>query len=136
MSFDPHKNFAYSTIVTVPSPADTGTSLGVAAGSGDLFPTAAEGDFNCTVWPAGALPLATNAEIVRVTNRVGDTFTIVREQEGSSARSIQAGDQIALSITAKTLEDIEAGAHTFVDESNGNTYELYFDGGELFSREV
>ena len=101
---DSHRNFAYSLVATAPAPAATGTSLVVTAGQGALFPTP---PFNCTVWPTAAMPLASNAEIVRATVRVGDTFTIVRTQEGSSARSIVVGDQIAETITAKTLTDVE-----------------------------
>lgn len=101
---DAHANFAYSTVATAPSPASSGTSLVVASGNGALFPAA---PFNATVWPAGAMPLATNAEIVRVTAKSTDTFTIARSQEGSGARSIGVGDQIAASITAKTLTDAE-----------------------------
>ena len=101
---DSHKNFAYSTVATAPSPASSGTSLVVASGDGSLFPTA---PFNATVWPSGSQPTATNAEIVRVTNITGDTFTITRTQEGTSARTVIVGDQIAATITAKTLTDIE-----------------------------
>jgi len=61
---DVHKNFAYSTVATAPSPASSGTSLVVQAGDGAKFPTV---PFNATVWPAGLQPLTTNAEIVRVT---------------------------------------------------------------------
>lgn len=109
MAFDVHKNFAYSTVATAPSPADTGTSLVVQAGDGTKFPTPS---FNATVWPAGSQPTTSNAEIVRVTAISTDTFTITRAQEGSTARSIVAGDQIAATITAKTLTDIENGTFT------------------------
>jgi hypothetical protein len=108
MTFDAHNNFAYSTIATAPSPALSGTSLTVATGDGALMPAA---PFNMTVWPSGALSLKSNAEIVRVTAVVGDVLTIARTQESSSARSIVAGDQIAATITAKTITDIE-GATT------------------------
>jgi hypothetical protein len=101
---DAHKNFAYSTIATAPSPAASGTSLVVASGQGALFPAV---PFNATIWPTGAQPTSTNAEIVRVTNISSDTFTITRTQESTSARTIVVGDQIAASITAKTLTDIE-----------------------------
>lgn len=122
MSFDPHKNFAYSTVATAPSPATSGTSLDVAAGDGTLFPDpGTDGDFNVTVWPAGAIPTEANAEICRVTARSTDTLTITRAQESTSARAIQAGDQIALTITKKLLDDIEAaisgGAVTEADLS-------------------
>lgn len=101
---DNYKNFAYSTVASAPSPATTGTSLDVASGEGTLFPAV---PFNATVWPAGTQPLPTNAEIVRVTNISTDTLTIIREQEGTTARSITNGDQIAASVTAKTFTDVE-----------------------------
>lgn len=101
---DAHANFAYSTVATAPSPATSGTSLTVASGDGALFPAA---PFNATVWPAGSQPSSSNAEIVRVTAVSTDTLTITRAQEGTSARSIGTGDQIAATITAKTLTDAE-----------------------------
>lgn len=104
MAFDAHKNFAYSTVATAPSPASSGTSLVVASGDGSRFPAA---PFNATVWPAGAVPTPTNAEIVRVTNISTDTLTITRAQESSSARTVVVGDQIAAAITAKTITDLE-----------------------------
>ncbi len=101
---DAHANFAYSTVATAPSPATSGTSLVVAAGQGALFPTP---PFNATVWPVNAQPTTANAEIVRVTNTATDTFTITRAQEGSSARTVIVGDQIAATITVKTLTDVQ-----------------------------
>lgn len=101
---DAHANFAYSTVLTAPSPASSGTSLVLQSGDGAKCPAV---PFNATVWPAGALPLTTNAEIVRVTARSTDTLTITRAQESSSARSIIVGDQFAVSMTAKTFTDIE-----------------------------
>lgn len=105
MSYDNHKNFAYSTVATAPSPATSGTSLTVASGDGSKFPAT---PFNAFVWPAGAQPLTSNAEIVRVTAKSTDTFTITRTQESTSARTIVIGDQIAAGPTAKTFTDIEA----------------------------
>lgn len=105
MSFDAHKNFGYSTVATAPSPATTGTSLVVATGDGAKFPAA---PFNATVWPAGTQPTDANAEIVRVTAITTDTLTITRAQEGSTARAIIVGDQIANTATAKVFTDIEA----------------------------
>lgn len=102
---DAHKNFAYSTVATAPSPATTGTSLVVAAGEGALFPAP---PFNVTIWPVSTQPLSTNAEIVRVTGIATDTLTITREQEATTARTVVVGDQIAATITAKSLTDVEA----------------------------
>lgn len=101
---DAHKNFAYSLVATAPSPATTGTSLIVTAGQGSLFPAP---PFNVTIWPTSTQPLTTNAEIVTVTGIATDTLTIVRTQEGTAARSVVVGDQIAATITAKTLSDAE-----------------------------
>lgn len=121
MSVDAHANFAYATVDTAPTPDTTGTSLTVAVGLGALFPAA---PFNAVVYPNGAAPLASNAEIVRVTAVVGDAFTIVRMQEGTSARAILSGDQIAAAITVKTLTDVEgeiSGKLSAINVSAGTT---------------
>lgn len=104
MAFDAHKNLAYSTVATAPAPAASGTSLVVFAGDGAKFPAAS---FNATVWPANTQPTTANAEIVRVTVIATDTFTITRAQESTAARTILVGDQIAATVTAKSLTDIE-----------------------------
>jgi len=103
---DAVKNFAWSTVATAPSPATTGTSLTVTAGEGARYPVV---PFNASVFPAGTMPTPANAEIVRVTARTTDVLTITRTQEGSSARAIGVGDQIAAAITAKTLTDLDLG---------------------------
>lgn len=101
---DAHKNFATSLVATAPSPATSGTSLVVTGADGTKFPAA---PFNATIWPAGVQPTTANAEIVRVTAISTDTFTIVRQQEGTSARTVVVGDQISANITGKTLNDVE-----------------------------
>lgn len=114
---DQHKNFAYSTVATAPSPATSGTSLIVASGDGNKFPTP---PFNATIWPTATQPTltgdtATTAEIVRVTGISTDTLTIERADAATTGepnntatnRTIVTGDQIAASVTAKTLTDIE-----------------------------
>jgi hypothetical protein len=110
-TFDAHKNLAASLVATAPSPATSGTSLVVSAGTGALFPAV---PFNCTVCPVGVMPTTTNAEIIRVTNISTDTFTITRAQEGTVARNIVAGDFIANSITVKSLTDIETAVNDSV----------------------
>ena len=102
---DAHTNFALSTVLTPPAPATSGTSLVVASGTGARFPAA---PFNITVWPANALATAANAEIARVTARTGDSLTITRAQEGSTARAIVVDDQVMAGITARTLQDVES----------------------------
>ena len=71
------------------------TSLTVAAGTGAEFPTLTGSEyFFCT--------LANNAgsiEIIKVTARSTDTFTIVRGQDGTSAAAWSAGDKVELRLT-------------------------------------
>ncbi len=106
MAFDPHSNFGYSTVATAPSPAISGTSLTLSDASG--FPAPGGQGYNVTIWPDGQQALSSNAEIVRVTALVGNVLTIVRAQEGTSARAIVTTDQVAVTVTAKTVTDIEA----------------------------
>src|SRR6266550_2199862 len=100
---DAHKNFAIGIVATAPSPAISGTSLTLQTGQGTLMPAV---PFNAPVWPTVAQPTSTNAEIVRVTAVSGDVLTIVRSQEGTSARTIVVGDQIAATLTVRTFEDV------------------------------
>ena len=121
-----HKNFAYSLVATQPSPQASGTSLIVTAGQGALFPAV---PFNATVWPASTQPLSTNAEIVTVTVVATDTFTIVRQMEGTSARTIGVGDQIAATITAGTLRDVEqelAPAKNVIVQPGFSSYKVQY----------
>lgn len=113
MSFDAHKNFAYSLVATAPSTATAGTSLVVSTGDGGKFPAV---PFNATIWPINAQPTTANAEIVRVTAISTDTLTIVRGatsgaglngEPNNQNRSVIVGDQIAAGITVKTATDIE-----------------------------
>ncbi len=97
-----HKNFAYSTVATAPSPATSGTSLVVATGEGALFGVP---PFNVTINPVGVKASASNSEIARVTGISGDTLTIVRTQEGTSARTIVVGDEISDAITTLAFAD-------------------------------
>ena len=100
---DSLKNFAYSLVATAPSPATSGTSLVVTAGQGSYFPAT---PFDATIWPSGAQPTNTNAEIVRVTNVSTDTFTITRAQYGTTAQSIAVGYQIAQTVDANLLSQL------------------------------
>lgn len=102
---DLHKNFAYGTVLTAPSPATSGTSLVLGSGQGANFPTP---PFNATIWPVSSQPTNSTAEIVRVTAISTDTLTIARTQESTSARTVIVGDQISANITKKSFDDIEA----------------------------
>lgn len=75
------------------------TSLTVATGQGVKFPTITAPDvFYVTLQNlAGAL------EIVKVTARSGDVFTIVRAQDGTSAQAWNTGDVVELRVIAQEL---------------------------------
>jgi hypothetical protein len=109
-------------------------SLVVTAADGAKFPAV---PFNATIWPASSQPTTANAEIVRVTNISTDTFTITRTQESTSARTVVVGDQIAATITAKTLTDVEHNEYantylTVADETiPASTQVIYEDYLEL-----
>jgi len=118
MGFKPHKNFAISTVVTPPSPATSGTTLTVTTGEGSKFSSGSVA-YPVVVWPANTLSTSANAEIMLATVS-GDSFTLTRAQEGSSARTVIAGDQIAQAITAGVLEDVE-GATRPTEQSTSAT---------------
>jgi len=78
------------------------TSLTVASGTGALFPTLAGGAyFYCTL----SNTAATTIEIVKVTARSTDTFTIVRAQDNTTASAFSAGDKVELRLTAIDLQN-------------------------------
>lgn len=98
-------------MVNPPSPAMSGLSLSVTAGHGTRFPTP---PFNAVVCPANQPSVPENAEIVRVNSVAADVFTILRAQEGTEAKAINAGDQIYAGVTKKTLDDIHVQIETHV----------------------
>jgi hypothetical protein len=104
MSFYTRANFAKSTLSG--NITDSATSLAVASGAGAKFPSA--GTFICVIWGAAyASPdLDANAEIIEVTARSTDTFTIVRGRESTAGYAWSSGDKIACTITAGTLNQL------------------------------
>lgn len=96
------KNFTISTVATAPSPTTSGTSLVVATGHGTRFATGEP----AVICPVNTSPDSSNAEIVTVSDINGDTLTIVREQESTTARDIQVGDVIFQQISAKDYNDL------------------------------
>ncbi|MEB1072519.1 hypothetical protein VC894_17040 [Citrobacter freundii] len=83
----------------------TATSLTVNSGTGALFPSPSAGVsyFKLTLIDAATGQLS---EIVHVTARTGDTMTIARAQEGTTARAWSANDIAANMMTAGTLSYI------------------------------
>jgi hypothetical protein len=78
--------------------ASGATSMAVQAGQGALFPVLGAED-----WFYATLINGSGFEIVKVTARASDTMTIVRAQEGTTAKTFNAGDPVELRITAQTF---------------------------------
>jgi len=78
------------------------TSLSVASGTGALFPTLSGSD----VFYVTLANLSGSVEIVKVTARTSDTFTIVRAQDNTTALSWNAGDKVELRPIAATMAAI------------------------------
>ena len=86
----------------------TDTTMTVYAGTGSLFPVITSGQaFYCTLRDAATLLVN---EIVEVTARAGDVFTIVRAQQGTTAKIWATGSLVAQLITAGDLTNFVQSA--------------------------
>lgn len=94
------KNNAYSTLAS--SISDVSTSVSLASGTGDRFPAISGSDY----FYATLIDTSNNLEVIKVTARATDTLTVVRAQDGTTARSYSSGSRVELRVTAKLLEDI------------------------------
>lgn len=77
----------------------TGTSVTLRPGDGALFPSLSAGQY----FPATIIKEDGSTEIVKVTARAVDVLTVVRAQDGTSAKSFLAGDRFELRLTAGAL---------------------------------
>jgi len=92
-------NNATSTLASGIASGDV--SLTVSTGQGALFPTLGGGDyFYCTL-----SNVANTIEIVKVTARSTDTFTIVRAQDNTTASAFVTGDKVELRLVAAVLSN-------------------------------
>lgn len=112
-------NNAESTLASAISATDT--SLIVSAGTGAEFPDAVAGEsyFKLTLTDAAT---GSQVEIVNVTAKAGDIFTIERAQEGTLARAWAASDMVANMMTADTLNviaDFAKQASDSAEEAQG-----------------
>lgn len=113
--FDNHRNLSIGTIHLAPIPSTSGTSLTLVTGQGAFF----QPNNPCTLIPAGLQPTPANAEIGYITDVTGDALTITRAQEGSTARSVDAGWVVIAGPTAKTFMDIESVLTTLKTKLDG-----------------
>lgn len=78
------------------------TQIIVSPGGGALFPAAGGSNY----FMVTVVDIATGLlEIMKVTNRSGDTFTVVRAQENTTARAFPAGSPVELRLTAQSILD-------------------------------
>lgn len=83
-------------------------SLQVTAGHGLMFPTPTGGDYFLVTLSKIASGIESAIEIVKVTAKTTDTFTIVRAQEGTTALTYVLDDYVQLRMTAATSTTVEA----------------------------
>lgn len=109
-------NNASTTIGSAIAPTDT--TITVATGTGASFPAIISGQsFTATLWAAGSTAGLPN-EIVRVTARVGDTMTVIRGQEGTTAQSWGVGDTFANYPTAGFYNALLSAANVQLQSGN------------------
>lgn len=82
--------------------SDSDTTLEVYTGDGVLFPAA---PFYLTISPKNKWSRKINSEIVLVTAKATDTFTITRAQKGTTAMEFSYGDLVANGIYTEDLSD-------------------------------
>lgn len=83
--------------------ASGAVSLTLKTGDGAKFPTPSGGDFFLVTLYQKVGQDEVNHEIVKCTARVGDVLTVVRAQEGTTARAFSADDPVELRLTAGAL---------------------------------
>jgi hypothetical protein len=93
------KNNASGFLATSISATDT--SIILSTGTGANFPSLAAGEY----FYATISPTSGTSEIVKCTARSGDTLTIIRAQEGTSALSFAGGSRVELRVTAQSVID-------------------------------
>ena len=108
------KNNVSSTLTVPISASDTG----IAVVNGGQFPALGAGDYfyATLVSPAGM------TEIVKVTARAGNTMTVVRAQDGSSAASFQAGALVEMRVNAASIAEINGEASEISIADAGGYY--------------
>lgn len=92
-------NNASTTLAQVLS--NVATALSVATGTGSLFPSPSAGHYFLITLESGA-----TREILKVTARSGDNFTVVRAQEGTTAVAWSIGATVELRETAGFLNQV------------------------------
>ena len=86
----------------------TSSATSISVSDGSVFPTLSGSDYTYATFE----DVDSNREIVKVTAISSNTLTVVRAQDGTTARAFSDGDKCELRITAALLNDIAAQADT------------------------
>ncbi len=136
MPLDPIRNFGKVTVSTLYD--SSATSIELTQGGGGKLPTPqTDGSFNITWYNSTTFTDPSddpNVEIVRCTYRDGNTLTVIRGQEGTSATNKNTAAvtyKMVLGLTLKMISDIQGylpRATTVTDStySPDNNYSVYF----------
>lgn len=108
------KNNAKSTITDNPLTSGA-TTLNVQTGDGSKFPAA---PFHATLYSSDPA----SGEIVKVTAKSTDQFTITRAQEGTTAQEWAQGTKLELLVTAKLFDDFQTRTEVVVATDGSGDY--------------
>lgn len=96
------------------------TSLTVTSGQGALFPSTASGNY----FYMTLIDTVGTVEIVKVTAKTTDTFTIVRAQDGTTASAFASGSKVELRI-------VSAGMNEKLAKTGDTATNLTINGGTI-----
>lgn len=100
-------NFASGTLASDINAGDVVIDL--AFGEGAFFPSPIPGSEYCVLVIEDVLA---NKEVIHMTQRAGDTLTVVRGQEGTSGQGFLTGSRVELRATAGFFtEFVDAGTY-------------------------
>jgi hypothetical protein len=109
------------------------TTITVTTGAGAQFPGITGGNY----FYATLTDSSNNLEIVKVTGRASDVLTVVRAQEGTTARAYSAADKIELRLTAAGMNSFaQLGLDNTLSGSNTFSGTNTFSGSNTFSGAV
>lgn len=96
--------------------SNSATSLSVASGAGALFPAITGADYFFVTLKEGS-----TVEIVKVTARSTDAFTVTRGQDGTTGQTFTSAATVKLNLTAAVLAELPALAtpNTFSGAQRG-----------------
>ncbi len=123
------KNFAFSQLASGIGASDT--SLTVSSGDGSKFPST--GVFRAVIWGQNYVSPEQDAtrEIIEAQLSSGDTFSITRAKEGTTAKAWNAGDKIALVITEETFTEIETEINNHISSTSAHGVSGNIIGGTI-----